>query len=54
VRLYYHPIVDFQREVIPVLENALNKQFPKNGPIAFFDQADYDFENVDVINLKVV
>ena len=47
-------IVDFQREVIPVLEDALNKQFPKNDPDAFFDQADYYFENDDVNNLKVV
>jgi hypothetical protein len=48
------PIVDFQREVIPVLEDALNKQFPKNDPDAFFDQADYYFENEDVNNLKVI
>lgn len=40
--------------MIPVLEDALNKQFPKNDPNAFFDQADYYFENDDVNNLKVV
>lgn len=47
-------IVDFQREVIPVLEDAINKQFPKNDPDAFLDQADYYFENDDVNNLKVI
>lgn len=47
-------IVDFQREVIPVLEDAINKQFLKNDLDAFLDQADYYFDNDDVNNLKVV
>ncbi|MGM0884979.1 MAG: hypothetical protein ACQEXQ_28540 [Bacillota bacterium] len=58
-------IVDFQREVIPVLEEALIKQFPmkvnKTGTPtidvdgeASLEQATSYFDNDDVNNLKVV
>lgn len=46
------PIVDFQKDVIPVIENAMNKYF-QNDTQKFFDQADYYFDNT-VNNLKVV
>lgn len=53
------PIVNFQKEVIPVIESALIKQFPnkeKTGidDAAFNEQADYYFDNDDVNNPKVV
>lgn len=62
----FQMIVDFQKEVIPVVEEVLRKWFPKQNPIsdtetitvinseAFFDQAVYYFENDDVNNQKVV
>lgn len=62
----FQKIVDFQKEVIPVIEAALKKEFPKETPIsdtdtttdihseAFFDQGVYYFENDDVNNQKVV
>ncbi|USB34269.1 S1 family peptidase [Paenibacillus sp. YPG26] len=59
-------IIDFQKEVIPVIDSALSKQFPKR--IALSDtettlgvdsellknQAEYYFDNSDTQNLKVV
>ena len=62
----FQKIVDFQKEVIPVVKVALIKQFPKKVNIsetatvdtydgdAFIDQATYYFENDDVNNPKVV
>lgn len=49
------PTLEFQREVIPVLEAAKSKQFPKNdNGDAFFDQATYYFDNGDVNHPKLV
>ncbi|MWC29558.1 hypothetical protein [Paenibacillus sp. MMS18-CY102] len=50
------PIVEFQREVIPIVEDVLAKQFPvdnaKND--AFLEQGTLYFDNKDIRNLKVV
>ncbi|MBW5447599.1 hypothetical protein GE107_16195 [Cohnella sp. CFH 77786] len=46
------PILEFQREVIPIVESAVHAQFPKaDYGDAFFAQADYYYDND---NLKVV
>lgn len=42
------PILDFQKKVIPVVEEAIHGQFPKENRLEYFD---YYFDND---NLKVV
>ncbi|RUT31777.1 hypothetical protein EJP77_10345 [Paenibacillus zeisoli] len=46
-------IVDFQKEVIPIVESAIKQEYA-NKPNLFPKQADYYYDNADVNSPKVV